>query len=83
LPVTAFAQPALTTTAFTRPLLALSDAFEIVTGAATMRFVVKIAAAFAPFSATIRARSGRFFRIPDRTPEAVKPFGSFISCSPS
>src|ERR1035441_8397756 len=77
-PVTAFAQPAFTTTARTRPRLRARSRLPRMTGAAWNRFFVNRAAAFAPFSATRSARSGRFFRMPARTPEAKKPFGSFM-----
>ena len=40
-------------------------------------FCVNTAAAVAPSSATMRPRSGRFLRMPARTPEAVNPLGSF------
>ena len=78
-PVTAFAQPALTTTPFTRPPLFFSADFDSTTGAARNLLRVKTAAALAPSAATISPRSGRFLRMPARTPEARNPFGSFMS----
>src|SRR4051812_39800254 len=78
LPVTAFAQPALTTTAFKLPPVFFKAFFDNVTGAAWKRFFVKTAAALAPSGATISPRSGRFLRMPARMPEARKPFGSLM-----
>lgn len=76
-PVQALALPELITTAYTLGLLRCF--LQMVIGAATILFVVKTAAAVAPFGHAKSARSNfPDFLIPQCTPAAQKPFAAVI-----
>ena len=76
-PVQALALPELITTAYTLGLLTCF--LQMVTGAATILFVVKTAAAVVPAGQASSAKSGLpDFFIPQCTPAAKKPFAAVI-----
>jgi hypothetical protein len=76
-PVQALALPELITAAYTLGLLRCF--LQIVTGVATILFVVKTAAAVAPAGQASSAKSGLAdFFTPQCTPAAKKPFGAVI-----
>ena len=77
-PVQALAQPLLTTTAAAVLWEARRWSRVTTSGAATARFVVKIAAARAGGVDTSSARSRPDFLIPHATPAASKPSGAVM-----